>query len=139
MGLDQAVRKLSRESLDLINKWRDSEREDDYPDVKVEEVWVGRKENHIQAFMEGEVGDLENCTYLPLERHHIERLVDRLERVLEDHSLAGVLLPTQSGFFFGGTDYDEWYFEDIKSELADFKEILDNWDDDEVYAYWAWW
>ena len=36
------------------------------------------------------------------------------DKVLDDNSLAEELLPTRSGFFFGSTDYDEWYFEDIK-------------------------
>lgn len=139
MGLDQAVRKLSKESLDRINEWRNGDQEDDYPDVEVEQVWTGRKENHIQQYMDSEVGEVDNCAYLPLERHHVERLVDRLERVDADHSLAAQLLPTQEGFFFGGTDFDEWYFEDIKAELEAFKEILDGWDDEQVYAYWAWW
>jgi hypothetical protein len=139
MGLDQAVRKLSQESLDLIMKWRASGEEDGYPDVEVEEVWVGRKENHIQHYVDTEVGEVDNCDYLPLTKEDVERLVDRLRRVNEDHSLAAQLLPTQDGFFFGGTEYDEWYFEDVKSELDAFTQILKDWDDDAVYAYWAWW
>jgi hypothetical protein len=31
-------------------------------------------------------------------------------------------LPTHSGFFFGGTDYDEWYFQGLKDTIA----IIDN-------------
>jgi hypothetical protein len=38
-----------------------------------------------------------------------------------DFSLAEDMLPTQSGFFFGGTDYDEYYIQDLESTL----EILD--------------
>ena len=34
--------------------------------------------------------------------------------VIEDSSTAERLLPTQSGFFFGGTNYDEWYLKDIE-------------------------
>lgn len=121
MGLDQAVvrRKNARD------KW--------------ESIWMGRKENHIQQFMEGEVGEVVNCGYLVLEREHIERLVDRLKRVDADHSLAGAVLPTQAGFFYGSTDYDEWYFSDVKEELKFFSEILEEWDENSAYAYWAWW
>jgi hypothetical protein len=35
-------------------------------------------------------------------------------KVIEDPSTAKSLLPTQAGFFFGGTDYDESYLEDIQ-------------------------
>ena len=139
MGLDQAVSKMSRETYALVDKWQSSDKEGEYPDIETETVWTGRKENHVQAFIEGEVGDVNNCDYLPLEKGDVERLVERLRRVDEDHSLAGALLPTQEGFFFGGTDYDEWYFNDIKEELKAFEEILETWEDDAVYAYWAWW
>lgn len=139
MGLDQGLIKMSTETFALIDKWQQGDHDEPYPEVETESVWTGRKENHIQAFVDGEVGDVDNCNYLPMEREHIEHLVDRLARVDEDHSLAGALLPTQEGFFFGTTDYDEWYFDDIKRELKAFQEILDDWDDDAVYAYWAWW
>jgi hypothetical protein len=33
---------------------------------------------------------------------------------VEDSTVAQELLPTESGFFFGGTDYNEYYIEDLK-------------------------
>ena len=36
---------------------------------------------------------------------------------IEDTSIAEELLPTTSGFFFGSTEYDEWYMEDIKKTI----------------------
>jgi hypothetical protein len=33
---------------------------------------------------------------------------------MEDSSLAEELLPTAQGFFFGGTSYDQWYYEDLQ-------------------------
>ena len=41
--------------------------------------------------------------------------------VLEDTTVAKELLPTQGGFFFGGTDYDQWYWEDLQYT----KDVLD--------------
>lgn len=35
-------------------------------------------------------------------------------QVVEDASVAKELLPTQDGFFFGCTDYNEWYLDDVK-------------------------
>lgn len=139
MGLDQAVYRMTSETADVLRKWDASDKEGPFPDVEMDALWNGRKENHIQQFMEGEVGDVQNCAYLFLEREDIERLVDRLKRVDADHSLAGAVLPTQDGFFFGSTDYDEWYFSDVKEELKFFTEILEEWDDEQAYAYWAWW
>lgn len=140
MGLDQAVAKMSRESFELVKKWQDAGDFDaPYPEFDNDEVWSGRKENHIQAFVDNSVDTVENCAYIPLSKADVERLVDLLRRVDADHSLADELLPTQEGFFFGTTDYDEWYFQDIKRELDAFEEILETWDPDAVYAYWAWW
>lgn len=139
MGLDQAVMRLSPESYRRVKAWEDGDHEDDYPQVHSEQVWTGRKENHIHAYFESEVGDVENCVYLPLEREHIERLVARLQQVVNDHEMAGAALPTQAGFFFGGTEYDEWYYNDVEQELKEFSEVLDHWDPYMVYVYWAWW
>ena len=33
---------------------------------------------------------------------------------LADPSVAMEVLPAQDGFFFGGTDYDQWYWEDVR-------------------------
>jgi hypothetical protein len=33
---------------------------------------------------------------------------------MDQQELAAELLPTTSGFFFGSTDYDEWYYTDIQ-------------------------
>lgn len=41
---------------------------------------------------------------------------------IEDPTVAKELLPTQEGFFFGGTEYDQYYVEDLKTT----KEILEN-------------
>jgi hypothetical protein len=34
------------------------------------------------------------------------------------------LLPTTKGFFFGSTEYDEYYMSDIKSTIKGLEEIL---------------
>lgn len=44
--------------------------------------------------------------------------------VFTDTSLAEELLPTQSGFFFGGTEYDDWYYQDIVETIKTFEELL---------------
>jgi hypothetical protein len=42
-------------------------------------------------------------------------------KVMANAELAAELLPTARGFFFGSTDYDQWY----QSDLAETVEILD--------------
>lgn len=51
-------------------------------------------------------------------------------KVIKDSSVAQENLPTQSGFFFGGTDYDEWYYRDIEHTKKELERVLANKDDD---------
>ena len=47
------------------------------------------------------------------------------------------LLPTQEGFFFGGTDYDESYIEDLKDTIKQLEPLLE--DKDGEYEYCSSW
>lgn len=52
---------------------------------------------------------------------------------------AELLLPTTSGFFFGGTDYDEWYVQNVLSCKRQFEKLLKKWKDNEVvYNMMSW-
>lgn len=57
-----------------------------------------------------------------------------------DPSTARKLLPTQEGFFFGGTDYNEWYLDDIKSTIEMLEPVCTADNDGEVdYRYQSSW
>ena len=45
-------------------------------------------------------------------------------KVIKDPSEAKRLLPTQEGFFFGSTDYDEFYIQDLKDTIKIIDEAL---------------
>ena len=45
-------------------------------------------------------------------------------KCIEDPSLAKELLPTASGFFFGGTAYDEWYYKDLENTVEILMKVL---------------
>jgi hypothetical protein len=53
--------------------------------------------------------------------------------VFEDTSVCEELLPTASGFFFGGTEYDEYYFEQVKETLQVLEEELERGSNDFYY------
>ena len=66
--------------------------------------------------------------------------VMRTRKVLDDTSLAEELLPTEAGFFFGSTLYDEDYVESLEETVAQITEILEDPDIDEYsFSYHAWW
>ena len=35
-----------------------------------------------------------------------------------------MLLPTEEGFFFGGTNYDEWYIQNVEETITMFEEVI---------------
>ena len=56
--------------------------------------------------------------------------VDCLEPggIIIDPTVAKELLPTASGFFFGGTDYDEYYVDSIANTISIINDVLYNTD-----------
>ena len=77
-------------------------------------VMYWRKANAIHNWFIRELADgVDDCRPLELTVERLRDLVRLCERVVDDHSKAEELLPTGSGFFFGGTGYDEYYFEGI--------------------------
>lgn len=45
-------------------------------------------------------------------------------KIIEDSSVAEELLPTGSGFFFGSTDYNEYYMQDINATIKIINKVL---------------
>ena len=77
-----------------------------------------RKSNHIHKWFVDNVQEgKDDCGNYYVSRDDLTNLKETCLKILEDHSLAAQLLPTQSGFFFGGTAYDDWYFADVKSTV----------------------
>ena len=84
-----------------------------------------RKANHIHKWFVDTCQDgNDNCqrSYISIEQ--LKKLQDLCKKVLANHNLASELLPAQSGFFFGSTDYDEWYFSNIESTVKIIDDIL---------------
>lgn len=65
--------------------------------------------------------------------------VDILEdgEYIENASDVAELLPTASGFFFGSTEYDQWYLQDVKETVEILTECLDD-EDGDIYYQSSW-
>lgn len=90
-----------------------------------------RKFNALHSYIVKTFADgIDNCQDIYLYKEDVEQIKKILDDVLEANTeeKAKELLPTQSGFFFGGTDYDEYYFEDVKDAADLMQNILDNFD-----------
>lgn len=93
-------------------------------DVKEIKVNAGywRKANQIHRWFVNNVQEgKDDCDCYYVGRQDLIDLQALCNKVLQDHSLAPTDLPTESGFFFGETTYDDWYYSDL-SETVD---ILD--------------
>lgn len=77
--------------------------------VQSVELRVGywRKANAIHAWFVKNVQDgKDDCGYYYVSREKLVELLAEVEFVLEGEK-------AEQGFFFGGTDYDEWYMADM--------------------------
>lgn len=93
----------------------------------IEEAGYWRKQNQIHRwFVENVQEGIDNCGEYYVSKDDLETLLELCKKVQADHSLADSLLPSASGFFFGGTDYDEWYYNGIDNTIQILEEALED-------------
>jgi hypothetical protein len=90
------------------------------------EVAYWRKANHIHKwFVDNVQGGVDDCGAYKVTQEQLIQLHNTCNEVLNNPNLAEQLLPTQPGFFFGGTDYYEWYYNDLRNTVQIIDEILE--------------
>ena len=90
-----------------------------------EEVGYWRKSNQIHKwFVDNVQNGEDNCKEYYVEIDDLMNLLDACKQVKADTSKAEELLPPQSGFFFGGTEIDEYYMRDIEHTIEILESIL---------------
>ena len=134
--------KLSEVEKDKIEKevsdWYDKRPEREAHGIS--EIGYFRKVNFLMTFFNYEG----NCEYKEIAKYELEDLVERCNAVLttpKKHrkEKAEDLLPTQSGFFFGSTEYDQYYYDDVK-EVRDWASgVLNDLKDEEMVLMYCWW
>lgn len=100
----------------------------DSPSAEVKlTVGYWRKANAIHNWFVKNVQDgVDECQKAYVEREKLQELKDVCDAVLANATKASELLPTQDGFFFGDTDYDEWYHAGVKQTSEMLEKILSN-------------
>jgi hypothetical protein len=121
---NNADKQKKEELLEMFPELKVYLTEDENPIQEVKaEIGYWRKANQIHAWFVENIQDGEDdCKSYYVSREKLQELKNLCRQVLEDKSLADELLPTQSGFFFGGTEYEEYYFNDLRKTI----EIIDN-------------
>lgn len=108
------------------------------------EVGYWRKANHIHNwFVKNVQDDEDDCKEYYVATDKLRELLDICKHILKLKrwkTYAREKLPTCAGFFFGGTEYDEYYLEDIKSTVEIIEKVLADFDDnnDTLYYQSSW-
>lgn len=114
------------------------------------EIGYWRKANHIHKWFVDHVQDgNDDCAEHYVSKQHLEELYDRclvikdieqssssLEEKQEKYE---ELLPTQSGFFFGNTNYTEDYLDGINETIAIIEKEKESefWNDSELSVFYS--
>ena len=87
----------------------------------IEQIAYWRKANAIHHwFVENVQNGEDDCRDYYVSAEQLKELLTAVNMVLENPEMGEDMLPTESGFFFGSTNYDESYrldLEDTKSQL----------------------
>ena len=82
-----------------------------------------RKANQIHKwFVDNVQGGNDNCGEYYVSQEQLRELLDLVKRTLAERN--PTLLSPQGGFFFGGTDIDEWYWLGLKNTQEQLERVL---------------
>ena len=135
MGLDMYLERKKKKTNNVI---------DTIINQKYEEVFYWRKAYAINDYFDNLVNGLENLKKYSISFEDIEDLKDRIEKILNDNSLASELLPDQIAIFTSTLSikdnaYDYFYFEMLEDTLKGLKKIEEKDFEEYNYFYSAWW
>lgn len=104
------------------------------------EIAYWRKQNAIHKwFVENVQDGNDDCGTYYVGTEHLEKLLSEIKKAIITKDPSSVL-PTQGGFFFGGTEYDEWYREGLtytEKAIEAFLKFKGK-DDYELYYHSSW-
>jgi len=102
-----------------------------------EQVGYWRKFNALHNWFINECAEgVDDCKDVYVSETKMEELQEVLHKVQADNKLAEELLPTADGFFFGGTQYDEYYFEEVSKTLELVESLVETGGDFYYQASW---
>lgn len=100
------------------------------PVYLTEEILYWRKANQIHHwFVQNVQNGVDDCKEHEVSLVDLRKLRDLCNQVLADKHLAETLLPPQSGFFFGSTEIDEFYFDDLRRTVESLDQTLSKQDE----------
>jgi uncharacterized protein YxjI len=140
MGLDQYI------EIEVVHQTVNTKKQRVVTERSDETLAYFRKVNFIQKFFEDKY-EIPDDERVRITKEDLRELADLCERVIDKfeewdgakealesddyieppkhiQDYADELLPTCEGFFFGSTDYDNWYFNDVKDTMKTIREVI---------------
>jgi hypothetical protein len=88
------------------------------------EAMYWRKANAIHKwFVDNVQGGTDDCGEYSASREQLQELLDLITEVIDSKDASK--LPPTSGFFFGSTDIDDWYWTDLQETKDRLTELLE--------------
>lgn len=102
-------------------------------------VGYWRKANQIHGWIVQNCADGDNdMSRIYISKNKAEMLVRICKRVLANPKLAPELLPPKSGFFFGSSTIDDYYFADLNLTIEIFSKVLASSEAENIYYEASW-
>ena len=105
------------------------------------EVMYWRKANQIRRWLVDHniIQDDDDCKHRLVSVQNLKDLIEDCKKVIENHSLAEEILPTSEGFFFGGKEFDDQYFQQLKSTVESLEPVIKDTSENDHFIYHDWW
>jgi len=86
-----------------------------------------RKANAIhQWFVDNCQEGIDECQRAYVSREQLQELLELCQEIIASPKKSRELLPTANGFFFGSTEYDEYYLDDARYTVERLTKILND-------------
>ncbi|PYZ95044.1 hypothetical protein CR194_05890 [Salipaludibacillus keqinensis] len=104
-------------------------------------VLYWRKANQIHHWFVTNIQEgVDECGMFEVTFQDLTKLYHCCRSVLRQNERAPYLLPTKEGFFFGSTEYDQYFFYEIKRTKVELRNLLATFDfNKEKLYYTSWW
>lgn len=105
------------------------------------EIGYWRKANAVHNwFVENCQDGIDECQLSEVSKEDLEDLLEKCYNVVHKKSNPEEILPPTAGFFFGSTEVDQYYMDDIKSTISILEKAIATTDwDKEIVFYRASW
>lgn len=123
MGLDQRITVLTTNQDNTLSS---------------NEYWL-RKVNSLQGYFENKY-QTQNVVEHRFDLEDVQELIELTQKILEhpnDTDYINSVLPPTSGFFYGSTEIDEYFFEDMK-DINEIMTEIKNTPNINRLLYWCW-